>query len=57
LESDARLLADGGLQLSGRQHSALLYRAGQKALAREYLAYTTGLLQAEMSRLSAAKNG
>jgi hypothetical protein len=48
-EGDERLL--GEAVLSKRQRAAVVYRLGQKRLARQYLLYTNALLQQEMRHL------
>lgn len=53
LERDEELLAAAGPHLPRNQRHALLYRMGQKALARAYLAHAKRLLQQEMAHLAA----
>lgn len=53
LEADEQLLAAAGASLPRNQRHALLYRMGQKALARSYLAHAKKLLQREMAHLAA----
>ena len=53
LEADEQLLAAAGGSLPRNQRHALLYRMGQKALARAYLVHAKKLLQREMAHLAA----
>ncbi|PRW58784.1 ribulose-1,5 bisphosphate carboxylase oxygenase large subunit N- chloroplastic isoform X1 [Chlorella sorokiniana] len=53
LEADQELLAAAGEALPRNQRHALLYRMGQKALARAYLVHAKKLLQREMAHLAA----
>ena len=46
------MLAAAGRQLPRNQRHALLYRMGQKALCRSYLAHAKRLLQQEMAHLA-----
>lgn len=52
LEDDERLLAAAGAQLPPNQRHALLYRMGQKRLARAYLVHAKELLQQAMAHLA-----
>lgn len=52
IEIDEKLLAEAQ-GMSQRQRAALVYRLGQKWLARQYLLYTNALLQQEMRHLRA----
>lgn len=51
LEEDEKLLYEGGASLNSRQRMAVIYRASQKRLARQYLKFANSLLQREMSYL------
>jgi hypothetical protein len=51
LEHDEQLLAGAGEALSRNQRHALLYRIGQKQLARAYLVQAKQLLQQQMAHL------
>ncbi len=53
LEADEQMLAAAGGSLPRNQRHALLYRMGQKALARAYLVHAKKLLQREMAHLAA----
>lgn len=57
LESDQQLLAGARGVLPPNQLHALLYRMGQKALARSYLAHSKRLLQQEMAHLARLQRG
>ncbi|KAL4425721.1 hypothetical protein ABPG75_009737 [Micractinium tetrahymenae] len=52
LEADEQLLASAGDVLPRNQKHALLYRMGQKALARAYLVHAKRLLEQEMAHLA-----
>ena len=52
LEQDEQLAAAAWDALPRNQRHALLYRAGQKRLARAYLAHAKKLLQQEMAHLA-----
>jgi hypothetical protein len=51
LEHDEQLLGGAGGALSRNQRHALLYRIGQKQLARAYLVQAKQLLQQQMAHL------
>lgn len=51
-EADEAMLAAKGAQLPPNQLHALLYRLGQKRLARRYLRHVAALLQAEMEYMA-----
>jgi hypothetical protein len=53
LESDEKLLEQAKGSLNAQQRAALIYRSGQKRLARQYLLYGNALLQQEMRHLRA----
>eukprot|EP00887_Chlorella_sp_A99_P000944 scaffold5.g944.t1 len=57
LEDDEALLARAGDALPLNQRHALVYRIGQKRLARSYLAHSSRLLQAEMERMARLQDG
>jgi len=57
LENDEQLLAGAGDTLPPNQRHALLYRMGQKALARAYLTHAKRLLQREMVHLASLQQG
>lgn len=51
LEADEKLLEQAKMKLNAQQRAALIYRSGQKRLARQYLLYGNALLQQEMRHL------
>jgi len=51
LEADEKLFEEAKLKLNAQQRAALIYRSGQKRLARQYLVYGNALLQQEMRHL------
>jgi hypothetical protein len=51
LEADEKLWEQAKLKLNAQQRAALMYRRGQKRLARHYLLYGNALLQQEMRHL------
>ena len=51
LEQDEQLLAGAGEALSRNQRHAVVYRIGQKQLARAYLVQAKQLLQQQMAHL------